>query len=70
MAKKEALNLTAEELLAKALDIDRELFVIRSEKTMNQKMEKPHRIKMKRKEKARILTALSALKIKQAKEGV
>ena len=39
--------------------LDREIFTIRNELSWNKKIEKPHRLKEMRKEKARILTMLT-----------
>ena len=40
--------------------LNQEIFAMRNELSWNRKMEKPHRLKEKRKEKARVLTFLSA----------
>lgn len=56
-----------EELQAKVIDLDREIFALRNELAMNRKLEKPHLIKAKRKEKARILTTMTQ---KQRSRGV
>jgi large subunit ribosomal protein L29 len=60
MAKKTSIaDLSAEELQAKVADLDRELFLLRNELALNRKLEKPHLLKAKRKEKARILTRIT-----------
>ena len=41
------------------LELDREIFALRNELSWNRKIEKPHRLKEMRKEKARILTMLT-----------
>lgn len=56
-----------EELNAKVMDLDREIFALRNELAMNRKLDKPHLIKAKRKEKARILTIMTQ---KQRSRGV
>jgi large subunit ribosomal protein L29 len=55
------------ELCARLVDIDRELFALRNELAMNKKLDKPHLIKAKRKEKAQILTVMTQ---KQIAKGV
>ncbi len=60
MPKKKSLNeLTIDELKAMAKDLDREVFQLRNELSTQRKLEKPHQIKEKRKDKARILTMLT-----------
>jgi len=60
MPKKKSLNeLTIDELKATAKDLDREVFQLRNELSTQRKLEKPHLIKEKRKDKARILTMLT-----------
>jgi len=53
-------------LQAAVVDLDREIFAIRNELAWNRKMEKPHLLKEKRKEKARILTFLTMKERSQA----
>ena len=55
------------ELSARLIEIDRELFALRNELAMNKKLDKPHLIKAKRKEKAQILTVMTQ---KQIAKGV
>ena len=50
---------TAEDMGARVVELDREIFALRNELAMNRKLEKPHLIKSKRKEKARILTVMT-----------
>ncbi|MBS0624831.1 MAG: 50S ribosomal protein L29 [Verrucomicrobia bacterium] len=57
--KKEIVDLSIDELKAKAADLDREIFDMRNELALNRKIEKPHLIKSKKKEKARILTIMT-----------
>ncbi len=60
MAKKKSLNdQTIDELKAMVKDLDREVFHLRNELSTQRKLEKPHQIKEKRKDKARILTMLT-----------
>jgi large subunit ribosomal protein L29 len=60
MAKKtKKSDHSAAEQQAKVLELDREIFNLRNELAVNRKLEKPHLIKAKRKEKARILTAMT-----------
>ena len=47
------------ELSARLIDIDRELFALRNELAMNKKLDKPHLIRARRREKAQILTNLT-----------
>jgi ribosomal protein L29 len=47
------------ELSERLIQLDRELFALRNEKAMQRKLEKPHLLPMKRKEKARVLTILT-----------
>jgi len=60
MAKSKNLNeLTIDELKAMSKDLDREVFQLRNELSTQRKLEKPHQIKEKRKDKARVLTMLT-----------
>lgn len=61
MAKrnKELKNQSVHELEAAAKQLDRELYLLRTELSMNRKLEKPHLLKAKRKERARALTFLT-----------
>ena len=47
------------ELSERLIQLDRELFALRNQKAMQRKLEKPHLLPMKRKEKARVLTILT-----------
>jgi large subunit ribosomal protein L29 len=69
MAKKKekAADYTVEEMNAKVADLDKEIFALRNELAVNRKLEKPHLIKVKRKEKARLLTIMTQ-KINRSKE--
>jgi len=57
--KNELKDQSIQELEAAARDLDRELYALRSELSLSRKLEKPHRLKAKRKEKARVLTLLT-----------
>lgn len=71
MAKKKKVNELKDEsiksLQEAATNLDREIFVLRNELSWNRKLEKPHQLKMKRKEKARVLTMLTMKQRSQAK---
>ncbi len=47
------------EMNAMITNLNREIFALRNELAVNRKLEKPHLIKYKRKEKARLLTKLT-----------
>lgn len=57
--KKEFKDLSVNELQAQVTQLDREVFALRNELATQRKLEKPHLIKAKRKDKARILTVLT-----------
>jgi large subunit ribosomal protein L29 len=58
--KKKVENDHSVKSLQEALSqLDHEIFALRNELAWNRKLEKPHRLKEKRKEKARILTMLT-----------
>ena len=61
MAKKKTKNAdySVEEMNAKVRDLDQEIFDLRNELAVNRKLDKPHLIKTKRKEKARLLTMMT-----------
>lgn len=60
MAKqKDIKDLSVDELKAKASELNREVFELRNELAINRKLEKPHLLKAKRHEKARVLTILT-----------
>ncbi len=50
---------SVDELMALKRDLEREVYQLRSELSMNRKLEKPHLLKAKRREKARVLTLLT-----------
>jgi ribosomal protein L29 len=72
MAKKnqELKNQSVQELQATAKNLDREVFLLRSELSMNRKLDTPHLLKAKRKERARVLTLLTQKQQSQKIEGV
>lgn len=57
--KKELNDQSVNELTAAIGDLDRELFALRNELATQRKLEKPHLLKEKRRQKARILTLLT-----------
>lgn len=61
MAKrnKEFKDQSVLELQTAAKDLGRELFLLRSELSVNRKLEKPHLLKKTRKDRARVLTWLT-----------
>lgn len=56
---KELQELSIQELAARAGEIDREIFALRSELAFSRRLEKPHLMKAKKREKARVLTMLT-----------
>lgn len=58
MAKKKEEH-SIQEMQAQVRDLDREIFQLRNELATQRKLEKPHLIREKRKQKARILTRLT-----------
>ena len=50
------------DLLAKKEELERDLFALKNEQAVSKKLEKPHLLREKKKERARILTALRSLK--------
>jgi large subunit ribosomal protein L29 len=57
--KTETKDQSIEELKANARDLDRQIFMMRNELSIQRKLEKPHQLKELRKNKARILTILT-----------
>ncbi|OGN65298.1 MAG: 50S ribosomal protein L29 [Chlamydiae bacterium RIFCSPHIGHO2_12_FULL_49_9] len=57
--KQEEKDQSIDELRAAAAALDREIFQLRNELSMQKKLEKPHLLKVKRKEKARVLTTIT-----------
>lgn len=60
MAKaKEYRDMSAEDLEAALVDVNRDLFALRNEFMGSKKSEKPHRLRLRRRDKARILTLMT-----------
>lgn len=59
--KKKQEGSSIEDLRANVVEIDREIFALRNELAVNRKLDKPHLLKAKRKEKARLLTQKTLL---------
>ena len=59
MKTKELLEQSVEELVAKAHDLERELFELRTKLSVEKKLDKPHLIKQHKADRARILTVLN-----------
>jgi len=59
MKKNKLGSQSVEELQALAKDLDKQIFDLRNELSINRKLEKPHLLKSKRREKARVLTTLT-----------
>jgi large subunit ribosomal protein L29 len=53
------INQTREDLLAQKEEISSEIFSLSSELRVTRKLEKPHLLKEKKKDRARVLTALT-----------
>ncbi len=59
MAKKnELISQSQDELRALYQDLSKELFQLRNEMKVTRKMEKPHLVRIKKKERARVMTIL------------
>jgi ribosomal protein L29 len=52
-------NLSVDEMVVRASELEKEIFVLRNELAVNRKLEKPHLIKVKRHERARLLTLIT-----------
>lgn len=59
MPKKKKSESTVDSMKQQVVELDRGIFALRNELAMNRKLEKPHLIKQKRHEKARLLTAMT-----------
>jgi ribosomal protein L29 len=59
MAKRKKKETVEEHSMAKVLELEKEIFILRNERAIHRKLEKPHLLKQKRHERARILTVLS-----------
>lgn len=66
MAKKKKGEVLSEnELQAKVYELEKEIFSLRNELAVNRKLEKPHLLKEKRREKARCLTRITQMAAKK-----
>lgn len=64
MKASEMINLSDEELEARYEDLCRDIFELTNELRVSRKLEKPHELKEKKKDRARILTVLRQKKSK------
>ena len=65
MAKaKELRDQPQEELKALYQDLSKELFQMRNEMKVTRKLEKPHLVRIKKKDRARVMTILREMEIK------
>ncbi len=65
MAKaKDLRDQSSEELKALYQDLSKELFQLRNEMKVTRKMEKPHAVRIKKKDRARIMTILREKEMK------
>jgi large subunit ribosomal protein L29 len=55
---KELRNQSESELKTLYQDLSRDMFQLRNEMKLTRKMEKPHLVRMKRKDRARVMTVL------------
>jgi len=73
MAKKnkkiESKDQSIKQLQATVVDLDREIFALRNELSLQRKLEKPHLLKAKKKEKARMLTLMTLKQRSVGKEA-
>jgi large subunit ribosomal protein L29 len=58
----EIQNQSTEALSAMSDDLKREIYDLKCELSLNKKLDKPHMLKQKKKERARVLTALRSKK--------
>ncbi len=58
MKAKEIRDQSTEDLQALSLDLARDIFNIRSEKKVARKLDKPHLLRQKKRDRARVLTVL------------
>lgn len=56
---KELKNQTKAELLAKYEELSADIFKLKNDLNITRKLEKPHELKEKKKDRARVLTALN-----------
>jgi large subunit ribosomal protein L29 len=69
LKKKTKQDHSLQEIGAKIIELDRDIFVLRNELAINRKLEKPHLIRTKKREKARMLTLLTQ-KQRSSSKGV
>lgn len=62
---KELINQSIEELEAHCEDLSREIFELMNELKLARKLDKPHLISQKRRDRARILTVLREKRVKR-----
>ena len=55
-------KISAAEIHNRITELDRDLFGLRNELAINRKLEKPHLLRAKKREKARLLTTLTQMK--------
>lgn len=68
--KKNQLNEHSVEALREmAVTLGREIFMLRNELSLQRRLEKPHLLRAKKKERARVLTALTQKALSQDAEG-
>ena len=67
--KSEQNDRSVAELKEAALTLDRELFALRSELSLNRKLEKPHLLKAKKRERAQVLTLMTQKQRSDAAKG-
>ncbi len=58
LTAKELRNMSEEDMKGHLEDAEKELYYMRNEQSISKKIEKPHLVKQRKKEKARILTIL------------
>ena len=56
--KNQVNDQTVDELKAMYRDLSKEIFDIKNQISINRKLEKPHLLKLKKRERARVLTAV------------
>jgi large subunit ribosomal protein L29 len=56
---------SVEELIARENDLRKEIFAMRNKHSQDKKLEKPHELRMKRKDLARLLTILREKELQQ-----
>ena len=60
--KEEEVILSLPEMQALAADLEREIFALRNDLAVQRKLEKPHLLKEKRHERARLLTKMTQIR--------